>query len=188
MPPRKPRASTPNCMGVSENSGTLFGVLIKGSYYLGYYIRVPCFRKPPHGDDLSAMKSQPLSLCRRPGSSYKGLCMVACLPRAKDNIGKCAFTAIQVQKPERVNLRACYTQSLFSPPSDVGQQRLRSHQHNAFAINSSHRYINFIKLAKHLQTTVYVCRVPLPGGSKLRPIIRVWLLDSQVSGLSAKEV
>ena len=34
-------------MGVSENRGYLIlGFLYKGSYYLGYYIRVPCFRNP----------------------------------------------------------------------------------------------------------------------------------------------
>ena len=36
-------------MGVSENRGTLFGgPYNKGSYYLGYYLRVPYFRKLPY--------------------------------------------------------------------------------------------------------------------------------------------
>ena len=37
-------------MGVSENlGGTLFWCPYNGSYYSGYYIRVPYFRKPPYG-------------------------------------------------------------------------------------------------------------------------------------------
>ena len=37
-------------MGVSDNAGYLIlGSLQKGSYYLGYYIRVPYFRNLPHG-------------------------------------------------------------------------------------------------------------------------------------------
>ena len=36
-------------MGVSENEGYLIlGSFSYGSYYLGYYIRVPYFRKLPH--------------------------------------------------------------------------------------------------------------------------------------------
>ena len=36
-------------MGVSENKGYLFGgSLEEGSYYLGYYVRAPCFRKLPY--------------------------------------------------------------------------------------------------------------------------------------------
>ena len=35
-------------LGVSENRGYLIlGFLEQGSYHLGYYIRVPYFRKPP---------------------------------------------------------------------------------------------------------------------------------------------
>ena len=43
-------------MGVSENKGYLnFGGPYNKDYYLGYYFRVPYFRKPPHASSMQSI-------------------------------------------------------------------------------------------------------------------------------------
>ena len=47
-------------MGVSENLGYLIlGSLYSGSYYLGYYIKVPIFGNSQVGEPLAALRTEP---------------------------------------------------------------------------------------------------------------------------------